>query len=203
MTFAPQEPIAPWQQKTTRPTPFVRENAGRKRTRGEDKVPAPGHSTSNLPNDYRQINGWGADLDPADRPAVPREFPSDVMTARGDVKHWQQPRTKVYVSNEQPGITPVFGESCPPSGLSKVLRDYAYQYGEGANRRWMTLILADRVSIVESMIGEALRGKPDRYVQEKAWATALKYGSRTKPVLIGVAVVGTLALLGYLLTREE
>jgi hypothetical protein len=203
MTFAPQEPQEPWKQKTTRPTPFVRNNAGRKRTRGEDPVPAPGHSKENLPNDYRKINGWGADLDPANRPAIPREFPSDVMTARGDVKYWQAPRTKIYVSNEQPGMTPVFGESCPPSGLSKFLRDYAYQYGEGANRRWMTLILADRVNLIESTIAEVLRGNPDNYVKEKGWNATMKNGSWTKPVVIGAAVVGSLAVLGYFLSREE
>ncbi len=62
------------------------------------------------------MNGWGATLDPANRPAVPRELPSDVKTALGDVRHWQTPHSKIYVSNEQPGLTPVFGEACPPHG---------------------------------------------------------------------------------------
>ena len=57
-------PIAPQEQKTTRPTPETRTAARSKRTFGEDAVPAPGHSTKNLPRDFRQINGWGADLDP-------------------------------------------------------------------------------------------------------------------------------------------
>jgi hypothetical protein len=146
MTFAPQ---APYEQKTTRPTAAARESARSKRTLGEDAVPAPGHSTAHLPADYKQINGWGADLDPKDRPSVPKELPSDVMTARGDVKHRQRPHTKVFRSNEHPDLTPVFGETIPPKGLSGLLRAYAFEFGEASNRHWLTLMLADRVQRVE------------------------------------------------------
>jgi hypothetical protein len=147
MTFAP---YAPEEQKTTRSTAQTRKAASEKRTLGEDAVPSPGHSTKNLPRDYREINGWGADLDPANRPSYPRELPADVMTARGDVRHWQRPQQKVYMSNEHPGLTPVFGETCPPAGLSGMLRDYAFQFGEATNRHWMTLMFADRVNVLES-----------------------------------------------------
>lgn len=202
MTFAP---YAPWTQKTTRPSSQTRDSAPRERTRGEDPVPAPGHSMKNLPDDYRQINGWGADLDPANRPAVPRELPSDVMTARGDVKHWQTPRTKIHMSNEHPGITPVFGESCPPHGLSGFLRDYAYQYGEGANRHWMTLIMADRVDMVETMIQDALRGRPDHIVREKGWSALLKYDREKgwNPLVGGAVAFGAFAFIGTLLAGRR
>ena len=124
-----------------------------KRTRGEDAVPVPSHSARNVPQNVRKINGWGADLDPANRPAVPQELPSNVTTARGDVKHWQTPRSKIYMSNEMPDLTPVFGETCPPHGLSGLLRDFAFQYGEGTSRHWMTLMLADRVERFETAFG--------------------------------------------------
>ena len=189
---------APYEQSTTRSTPNTREAAHTKRTLGEDAVPSPGHSTANLPDDYRQINGWGVDLDPANRPSFPKELPSTVMTARGDVKHWQKPRTKIHVSNEQPGITPVFGESCPPHGLSGLLRDYAYQYGEATNRHWMTLMLADRVDIFESAISDIVRGE---YAQNKGWSAYAKYGDsrRRRNITLGVAALGAIAL-GLVLT---
>ena len=189
---------APYEQSTTRGTANTRKAAREKRTRGEDAVPSPGHSTANLPNDYRQINGWGADLDPANRPSFPKELSSTVMTARGDVKHWQEPRTKIHVSNEQPGITPVFGESCPPHGLSGLLRDYAYQYGEATNRHWMTLMLADRVDIFESALSDVLRGE---YAQNKGWSAYAKYGNsrRRRNITLGVAALGAVAL-GLVLT---
>ncbi|HVF38477.1 MAG TPA: hypothetical protein VM939_01165 [Gemmatimonadaceae bacterium] len=170
----------PEQQKTTRPTRATREAAHTKRTAGEDVVPARGHSTEHLPDDFRSITGWGADLDPADRPAVPQELPSDVMTARGDVQHWQQPRAKIHMSNEHPELTPVFGESSPPHGLSGRVRDYAYEYGEGMNRHWMLLILADRIDNFENLIGGLFRGRPDNYVREKAWGTLFRLGDRSQ-----------------------
>lgn len=191
---------APYEQSTTRPTRETRDAARSKRTLGEDPVPSPGHSTKNLPSDYREINGWGVDLDPANRPSFPKELPSTVMTARGDVKHWQQPRTKIHVSNEHPGITPVFGESCPPRGLSGLLRDYAYQYGEATNRHWLTLMLADRVDIYESAISDLLRGE---YAQNKGWAAFKHYGKPRKRnnryLTLGVAALGAIAL-GLVLT---
>ena len=189
---------APYEQSTTRPTRETREAARTKRTLGEDPVPSTGHSTANLPDDYRKINGWGADLDPAKRPAVPKELPSTVMTARGDVKHWQEPRVKIHVSNEHPGITPVFGESCPPRGISGLIRDYAYQYGEGTNRHWMTLMLADRVDVYESAIADMLRGD---YAHNKGWSAYKKYGdsNRGRYLTLGLAALGAVAL-GLVLT---
>jgi hypothetical protein len=150
-------------------------SARSKRSIGEDVAPAPGHSVSNVPRDYKTVLGWGADLDPANRPSYPKELPSNVMTARGEVRDWQVPPHKIHVSNEHPNLTPVFGTACPPSGLSGRLRDYAFEFGEATNRHWMTLLLADRVNMVESMIGDALRGKPDHYIREKGWSANLKY----------------------------
>ena len=131
-------------------------SARSKRSLGEDVAPAPGHSIANAPRDYKSVPGWGVDLDPKNRPSYPKELPSTVMTARGDVQDWQEPPHRIHLSNEHPNLTPVFGTSCPPQGLSGLLRDYAYQFGEASNRHWMTLMLADRVNMVESMFTEAL-----------------------------------------------
>lgn len=194
MTFAPQ---APYEQKTTRPTPAARESAPRKNTRGEDPVPSSGHSTANLPPNYKDINGWGADLDPKNRPSVPKELPSDVLTARGDVKHRQTPHMKVFHSNEHPDLTPVFGETCPPSGLSGLLREYAFQYGEATNRHWLTLMLADRVNVIERAVIDALRGQPDHYIHEKGWKAKLKYddgANLRRAMTVGACVIGAVAL---------
>lgn len=198
MTSTPNEPKAPWEQKTTRPNHQVHRSAPAERTRGEDAVPSPGHSTKYLPDDYRDINGWGADLDHKNRPSYPKELPSTVMTARGDVKHWQAPRSKIHMSNEHPGLTPVFGEAVPPSGLSGKLQDYAYEYGEASNRHWMTLMLANRVNVMERMIGDLFRGRPDNYIREKGWTAKLKYEDsdprKKKAFVIGAATIGAVAL---------
>ena len=162
----------------------------------------PHHVTETVPSDYRSIKGWGVDLDPKNRPMFPMELPSEVMDVRGDVPAWQVPSMDVYVSIEHPNRTPVFGETCPPKGLSGAMRNYAYRYGEGTNRHWMTLILADRVDILENLVGDALRAQPDRYFKEKGWKANFKYDSEreTNYVAVGMAVVGAIAV-GALLRR--
>lgn len=168
------------------------------RSAGEDPVPAPKHSTRHVPDDFRTINGWGADLDPKNRPMVPAELPSDVQYVRGTVTAWQEPRQKIHISNEQLNLTPAFGETCPPAGFSGALRDYAYEYGEGTLRRWMTLLFADRVDIAGSLFLDAVRGRPDNIIKEKAWPTRLRHRSaaqsRGTNAAVGLAI--GLALAG-------
>lgn len=166
-----------------------------KRALGDDPVPSKGH-LNNTPADVRSINGWGADLDPANRPMVPRELPSDVETVRGNVGARQVPTEKVHLSIEHPDLTPVFGNSCPPHGLSGMLRDYAYQFGEASNRHWMTLIFADRVDMLEHLIGDALRGKPDNYIKEKGWPAYLKYepGRSRRLLTLGAVALGAVVV---------
>lgn len=165
----------------------------------------PRHVTTTVPQDVRTIKGWGVDLDPRKRPMIPRELPSDVTTARGEVRHWQIPRAQdeVYVSIEHPNRTPVFGTACPPKGLSGMLRKYAYRYGEGTNRHWMTLLIADRIDVLESLIGGVVRGKPDRYIHEKGWAAKAKHGQGREMLLIGAAVLGAVTIGVLVGTRRR
>lgn len=192
MTFVPHAP----EPKKTRSTPQQDARARQKATLGEDAFPAPGHTSEHVPDDYRTIQGWGADLDPKNRPSYPRELPSSVDTLRGDVKHWQQPTQKIHLSNEHPNLPPAFGETCPPSGLSGMLRDYAYQFGEATNRHWMTLMLADRINIYESMVTEALQGRPDHFLREKGAVAAARYAPENPKrwLAIGVAAIGAVAV---------
>lgn len=198
MTFAP---YAPEEQKVNRPTQAEREARSSKRTRGEDAAPAPGHSTKHLPEDFRTINGWGADLDPKNRPAVPRELPSNVTKLRGDVKHWQKPPFRIHMSNEQPGITPVFGTSCPPHGLSGMVKDYAYQFGEATNRHWFLLMMSNRIDVLERMFGDAFRGHPDNYVAEKAWSSGARSAKVTRYGAVAAVTIGAL-VLGLAVSRR-
>lgn len=195
--------------RTAQPNQTAEMSKRSKRSIGEDVFPAPGHSWSHVPEDFRSINGWGADLDPANRPMSQKEFPSAVRTARGTVTAWQEPTHRIHMSNEQPNLTPVFGTSCPPRGLSGMLRDYAYQFGEGTNRHWMTLILADRIDIMESMVIDALRGRPDNIIAEKAWPTRIKYkkggGERSAAslVMVGAAALSVVALGAMFTMRDD
>jgi hypothetical protein len=113
--------------------------------------------------DRDTIPGWGADLDPANRPAVPKErTPPRLENLPWTEPEQQQSDVLVLHSTERPGITPVFGTSVPPSGLSGVLRKRAFRRSENDVRHWMMLMLADRVNVVEGLFSDlrqAPRGK--------------------------------------------
>jgi hypothetical protein len=119
--------------------------------------------------DPATILGWGADLDPADRPAYPKER----TPPRLDNVHWsqpeqQEPSVEIFHSTERARITPVFGTSVPPSGLSGVLRRRAFRRSENDVRHWMMLMLADRVNVVEGLFADLRRAPPAKQVASVA-----------------------------------
>jgi hypothetical protein len=115
-----------------------------------------------------RIPGWGVDLDPKDRPSVPKErFDPDLNGA-----HWRFPERQPEEwprerSIEHKFLTPVFGTSCPPKGLSGAIRKYAYRkYSEGRAAHWLLLLGADRVDAMESTLRSFLTLHPDNPITE-------------------------------------
>lgn len=149
------------------------------------------------PDDPRtRIHGWGADLDLRNRPAVPKEAPSQVHTLRGDLPPRQIPTIKIHQSIEHDELPPVFGTSCPPKGLSGVLRDVAYRYSEGQLAHWMTLMLADRVDVYESLVTDLMHGKLPHPMKERGWKTRITHRTadrinrrRDRILAVGAVVV--------------
>ena len=111
------------------------------------------------------IAGWGADLDPADRPSFPKEVMQDTG-AHWDFPERQQPRGFREKSTEHKFLTPVFGTAQPLRGLSGVIRRYAYTFSEGRTAHWLLLIAGDRVDVLESRITALLQGTPDNPITE-------------------------------------
>jgi len=109
-----------------------------------------------------RIPGWGVDIDPADRPSVPRQQLQEHRTGA----HWDFPERQREVrprerSIEHRFVTPVFGTTCPPKGLSGVIRRHAYaKYSEARAAHWLLLLAADRVDAAESHVQALLRGRP-------------------------------------------
>jgi hypothetical protein len=94
-----------------------------------------------------RIPGWGADLDPADRPSYPRlQYAPDTTGARWDFPERQPEKTPRERSIEHAFVTPVFGTAQPPAGVSGAIRRYSYaRFSEGRLAHWTLLVLADRV----------------------------------------------------------
>jgi len=115
-----------------------------------------------------RIPGWGADLDPADRPAVPKErFDPERSGAHWDFPERQPEKWPRERSIEHEFLPPVFGTSCPPKGLSGMLRKYSYaKYSEGRAAHWLLLIAADRIDTLESTLRSFATLHPDNPITE-------------------------------------
>lgn len=114
-----------------------------------------------------RIPGWGVDLDPRDRPSVPREqFDPGRTGAHWDFPERQPEKWPRERSVEHKFLTPVFGTACPPRGLSGTLRRYAYTYSEGRAAHWLILLAADRVDAVESHLRSFVSRHPDNPITE-------------------------------------
>lgn len=126
--------------------------------------------------DYQDIEGWGADLDPKTRPAVPKEHtPPRNIRPHWSVPTQQKQSVEVLISSERPTISPVFGTSTPPSGLSGVMRRVAFKYSEGDLRHWLILIAADRVNVVEGLIDDLAHGSVPNVFKEMGWKAELRH----------------------------
>jgi hypothetical protein len=115
-----------------------------------------------------RVPGWGADLDPKDRPAVPKErFDPDLNGAHWTVPEQQPEKWPRERSIEHQHLPPVFGTSCPPKGLSGVIGRHAYdRYSEGRAAHWLLLIAADRVDTLESTVRSFATAHPDNLLTE-------------------------------------
>ncbi|TWF74823.1 hypothetical protein FHX44_11705 [Pseudonocardia hierapolitana] len=115
-----------------------------------------------------RIPGWGVDLDPQDRPSVPklRSEPD------GNGAHWDFPERQLEHrprerSVEHAFLTPVFGTTCPARGVSGLMRKAAYRrYSEGRAAHWLLLLAADRVDAWESHVRSFLTLRPDNPITE-------------------------------------
>jgi hypothetical protein len=114
-----------------------------------------------------RIPGWGADLDPADRPSVPRERLDLVIGTPGDLPPQQPGGAGRERSIEHERLTPVFGTAQPLHGLSGAIRRYAYaRFSEGRAAHWLLLVLGDRVEATGAHIRSLFTARPDNPITE-------------------------------------
>ena len=154
--------------------------------------------------DPSQIKGWGVDANPKNDPTYP-------MKKRNNGEHagysWerppQQPITiEVLHSNERPNVTSVFGTSTPPSALSGVLRRIAFRYSESSYGHWLPLMLADRVSVVEGVLGDLKHGHLPNVFAELGWKAEWKHNRTSLVRRILVRVVLVTATVAYFSSRR-
>lgn len=149
------------------------------------------------------LPGWGADADRANRPAVPKER----TPPRLPNLHWEQPtpqevRVRVFHSTERPGITPVFGTSVPPSGLSGKMRQAAFRFSENDMRHWLMLLAADRVNVGEGLLSDLAHGHIPNIFAEMGGKAEWRY-NRAGFVRKAMAATAVVAAAVYLIQRRR
>jgi hypothetical protein len=109
---------------------------------------------------YSHIKGWGIDADIKNDPTYP-------MKKRNNAEHegytWERPAqqdetVEILKSVERPNLSAVYGTSKPPSGLSGMIRRMAYKFSESSYGRWLPLILADRIDMMEGVVDDFSKG---------------------------------------------
>jgi hypothetical protein len=83
--------------------------------------------------DQLPIPGWGIDRRIEDRPGYPLE------------QEWR-------VEHDTVGAIPPYTLTIPLHGLSGLIRRVAYRHADWQPRKWMLLMLADRVDVLESAL---------------------------------------------------
>jgi len=89
------------------------------------------------------------DREPRDRPGVPM-IPEQPAALTRTQPARQEASVPVLVSVDVGALTPVFSSAVPPRGLSGLMRRRAYAIHEHKARRWLLLLLADRVDVWEN-----------------------------------------------------
>lgn len=141
------------------------------------------------------IKGWGSDVDPQMRPGVPYDKkPMLGAEALYPPIPQQVTKVKIHKSTEHAKLTPVFGTSCPPKGLSGKIRDFAYKFSEGRLSHWLTLLVADRVDVVEGVIEDLAHGHLPNIPKEMGLRSEWRY-NRGPFIKKTAVVVGCSALL--------
>jgi hypothetical protein len=143
--------------------------------------------------DRASIPGWGADLDAANRPGVPMErTPPRLPDPNWDTAEHQHSHVKVFHSTERPGITPVYGTSAPPTGLSGLMRSLAFRYSENDVRHWLILMAADRVNVGEGLVEDLAHGHVPNIFKEMGGPAEWRYNRDgfIRKAAITTAVVG-------------
>ncbi len=153
-----------------------------------------------LANDPSQIKGWGVDANPKNDPTYP-------MKHRTNGEHagysWERPlqqpvTVEVLHSNERPNVTAVFGTSTPPTGLSGMLRRFAFRYSESSYGHWLPLMLADRVSVVEGIVSDLRHGHVPNIFAELGWKAEWQHNRNKLVQRVLVRAVLAAAVISYL-----
>lgn len=155
------------------------------------------------PRDRSHIQGWGADLDRKNRPAVPMKHSPPRLEETPIAPASQQPqRMEIVVSPERPHIPSNLGTSAAPKWASGMLRRLAYKVTENDIRHFMLLQLADRINVVEGLGEDLANGHVPNVLGEMNMKAEWEH-NRVGPIKKAAVATAVVGLGVYLLRRRE
>jgi hypothetical protein len=159
----------------------------------------------NTSNNYQHIPGWGVDADPNDNPNYPiKNYNGDDHQRLNWTRPPLQPVTvEILESVEQARMPAVFGTTLPPSGLSGMLRRYAFKYDESEYGHWLNLLLADRINVVEGVLHDLSRFRIPNIFAEKGMKADWKYNRKELVTKIIVATAVSTAIVFWLKKKDR
>lgn len=143
--------------------------------------------------DFAHIPGWGIDADPKNEPTYPlRHRTGEEHDGRSWIRPTQQVLDQeILRSTERPNYTAVVGNSVPPSGLSGLIRRFAFKFSENEYPHWLPLIAADKINVVEGLIDDLMHGTLPNIWAEKGYNSEWKH--RPKTLVVKLAAVTAVA----------
>jgi hypothetical protein len=154
---------------------------------------------------YSHIKGWGIDANIKNDPTYP-------MKKRNNAEHdgysWERPAqqdetVEILKSVERPNLSAVYGTSKPPSGLSGIIRRIAYKFSESSYGRWVPLILADRIDMMEGVVDDFSKGHVPNIPKEIGLKSEWKYNREEFLVKTAAGILITGAILMLLFSSDK
>jgi hypothetical protein len=155
--------------------------------------------------DYSHIKGWGIDANIKNDPTYP-------IKNRNNSEHegysWERPAlqdktVEILKSVERPNLTAVYGTSKPPTGLSGIIRRIAYKFSESSYGRWIPLILADRIDMVEGVIDDLSKGHIPNVPKEIGLKSEWKHNKEEFLIKTAAGILITGAVLMLLFSSSD
>ena len=147
--------------------------------------------------DPRAIPGWGVDVDRTNDPTYPMR---DRAGDENPGLNWrrpplQTPDVEILRSIEHNRLPAVVGTSTPPSGVSGMIRRYAFRRSESDWWHWLLLMGADRINVVEGLVEDLAHGKLPNVPAEMGARSEWRHDRKGLALKLG----GTLAVGAALL----
>jgi len=155
--------------------------------------------------DIQDIKDQGIDFDPENNPVYPmkRHRDTDRMGMSWQRPSQQKQDVEILRSIERPGLSAVYGTSSPPSGLSGMIRRLAFRSSESTYARWLPLMLADRINMVEGILSDLWRGHVPNIFAEMGMKSEMKYNKRGFLIKSAIGTGTIIGLIALYRRRKE